>query len=342
MSIIFKSGLCTKGNLYDEILKLLREGGWTTVNRTTIVNRREADRDVLQSTGVSGKRNLILHLRHFWNTNNFNSTNTLNSNLGNVPAIPANTNVRTTNANIASIRLLKSFTAGSNLSGANPLNSTFNRNTEPLIQFMLAPGRLAIDAIIEYKYAVNKDRLILVLFYPAWSNFKPIIHYIGIPDNVFLDNVSNNELMYASSFMSTDTADSKDIGYSWVVDAPAGWPLRNVSEKNYVYNLLATKNPNASSKYMVSKSYYGTDVYGIRGEFSGLYVTKNENLHTKEIIEMDDGKTLEVAICHEEKGFVNSFGSSAIAYEINRKEEEKQILQARINLERIRVQEQSK
>lgn len=345
MSIVFNSGLCTKGQLYGVILNLLRGAGWTTINRTIGGNRQAADRDVLRSTGEDGTKNLILHFRPFWNTNNFANTNSITGahnglRDGSLPAIPANTNVTNTNANLASIRLLRSFVAGhvqahSAVASTWSTNSTFNRHGEPLLQFALAPDILAIDAIIEYKYAVNRDRLILVLFYPPWTHFRPIVHYIGVPDNVFLDVVRNNELLYASSFMQSITVD--DVNHAWIINAPDRWPETTASERNFAYNLLPSTNPNAASKHMVSRAYYGTNLYGIRGEFAGLFLTKNENINSKELIQMDDGKTLEVAVCHEMEGYTNSFGSAAICYEIDRHEESIQLLDARIDLERNRL-----
>lgn len=322
MDMTFSTGTCTKGNLYSTILTLLKNGGWTAINTK---NKNNKTYNAYKSTGETGDKSLVV--------------------------LFDKVEVDTTTGNIANIKLLKSCSIhNEGGSAGNTVETwTFDRNKEPFVNFMLAPSTLATDAIIEYKYNVNKDRLILILYYPSWTNFKSVVHYIGIPDNVFLDNVGNNELLYASSLMKDDTQvvkseeeteEEKKVyrGFSWVIDAPYGWPVKSTSEKNYSYTLLPPKSPNASNKYMLSKPYYGTEVYGIRGEFSGLYITKDESIYPKELIKIED-KTFEVCVCHEVDGYVNSFGSSAIAYEIDKTVEEAQLLQSRINLETLKSEE---
>lgn len=377
---IFSSGSCLKKNLYDTILNLFTNNGWTNIS----TNER-LDSVVLSSPGTEGNRNLILQLRP--------------NNGGDVA-----TDVRTTDGHIMGLRLIKEYVPATNITAGvyeltfgaatvtlNNLSLTYSasgngtsnwRTAEHLVNLInvihsatlgLQYTAAVVDAtkisltqrptyegattptvtgtgasvttrvepvtsagtsprrtgeawrvvhlvpaaattvlnretvVINYKYHVNANRLILMLEYPSELNLGRALYYIGIPDEVYSAEGGSNGLLFAVSCAGPGATSVA------VTDFPSEYTPSSVSVAETVQSSLTPKNPNAAGKYILSEMYYGSAFSGMRGKLTGIFTLPTQNILSGDIIQ-EGAKQFQVFFA--QSYLTTSFSTSAFAIQI--------------------------
>ena len=376
---IFSSGSCLKKNLYDTILGLFTNNGWTNIS----TNER-LDSVVLSSPGTEGNRNLILQVR----PNNGDST----------------TDVRTTDGHIMGLRMIKEYVPATNITAGvyeltfgvstvtlNNLSLTYSasgngttnwKTAEHLVNLInviysaslglqytaavvdatkisltqrptyevataptftgtgasvttlvepvtsagatprktseawkvvsLVPASTATilnreTVVINYKYHVNANRLILMLEYPSELNLGRALYYIGIPDEIYSSEGGSNGLLFAASCAAQGSTSVA------ITDYPSEYTPSSVSVTETVQSSLAPKNPNAAGKYILSEMYYGSAYSGMRGKLTGIFTLPVQNILSGDIIQ-EGTKQFQVLIAHSYLS--TSFSTSAFAIQI--------------------------
>ncbi|MDM5298055.1 hypothetical protein QUF51_07780 [Bacillus pumilus] len=279
MGYIFTTGTCLKSELYSVIKNSLINAGWQNKS-----SNATSDYDVFYSTGELGDKKLVFQMR---------ATDVTDKN-----------SIITTDYCVASIRMIESYTPGSN-GGAG----TAGRPSEPWRYFMISPssGLLSKDTTMTYRINVNKNRLIIVTESPSATGLGCVLNYIGLTDEIYADEPDSRGLIYATTARA-DSASNVLISNSPVNIAPS----TSATIRPIIVN-LSPKNPNTQGLYMLSEFYYGNTSEGTRGKITGIYGLPNDNVLHGSIIE-DGSKQYFVVVPGMFAG--SSFGSAALAIEV--------------------------
>jgi hypothetical protein len=233
---IFQSGSCLKSQLFANIKNILISGGWTDIS-----SNPATDFMVFQSSGESGNQNLVFQLR---------DTNTSNTN-----------SVSTTDYAQGSIRFISTYTpAGAGQAG------TFGRAAEVWKPFPTASySSTAVSSpssTINYRYHVNKNRLIIYFEYPI--PYAPSFQYIGIPDIQYASEPASKGLLQAGTGLANNTVN--------VTDAAGEAASQSASVTRTAYFQTTPKNPNSAGKYHLSEVFIGDANEGYRFQLTGIYI----------------------------------------------------------------------
>lgn len=234
--VIFTKGTCLKNQVYQTMIDAFIAAGWKNIS-----SNNATDFDVLQSVGESGDKNLIIQIR---------PTNASNAN-----------SIVTTDLNVASYRLIESYTPGT--AGAA---GVVGRTAEAWATLYVVPITTAVAGAtpITYHINVNKNRMIIVIDTPPSVNLGPVTHYIGHPDTVFVSTPGSRGLLVASS------AYAKATGVH-VTNTPGEVAPETVSSGRAIYCQLSPRNPNAAGLFAFSEMKYGNATEGYLGKLDGLY-----------------------------------------------------------------------
>ncbi len=252
-SYIFTAGTCAKSQIYQLILDSLTGAGWTNISSLA-----SSDFVVMQSTGNSGDKNLILNLRE---------TN----------AAAANSIV-TTDMCAMSYRLQDTYTPG-----ATGVAGTFGRSALAWTSLYIAPvaaltTTLGKDTIITYHVYADASKLVLCLEFPSPTSLGPVVIYMGEPDTLFATESASRGALVACSCQATtatglqvcntpDTVASVTAPYNLTVSA-----------------LLPLGDPNTSNKRMISSMYYGSATESFRGKLDGIKCAYYNNFVTGDTV----------------------------------------------------------
>jgi hypothetical protein len=258
--------------------------GWQNV--TSLYS---SDGDVLVSTGESGDKSLCINLR---------STNASNAN-----------DIATTDYNVMSYRLPESYVAG-----AVGVAGTFGRTTTAEVWKVLyiAPTATtkAKATTVTLYYHCNKNRIIFAVIYPDASGIAPIIHFIGLPDEIYVNTTGSRDVIVASSGgMATG------VNLLYISNAVASMPSDTASTQRTVYNVLPPKQLNADNRAILEMCKYGNATEGYRGKITGIYLLGSTTsvVNTGNIITQD---SKQYYIINVGALNFNSFGSAYLAIQI--------------------------
>jgi len=262
---IFTSGTTTKAGIYQLIIDKLIAAGWADISSLA-----SSDYVVLQSTGNTGDKNLLLNLR---------ATNSSDTN-----------SVVSTDYCVMSYRLQDTYTAGS-----SGVAGTFGRSSLAWTNLYLVPvsattTTLAAATPITYHVYADASKIILLLEYPSASGYSPTLIYMGEPDTTYvtesynrgcLVGVTNNGTTAASVMICNTSDDQASVTAPYAIATSA---------------LLPSYNPNGSGKYAISEIYYGSTTESIRGKLDGVLCAYNSKLVTGDTVTIGT-YTYYVAVC---------------------------------------------
>jgi len=158
---IFTKGTCLKSELYQLIIDKLTAAGWKNV-----ASLASSDYVVMQSTGNTEDKNLLLNLR---------DTSSTGAN-----------SIVTTDYCVMSYRLQNTYVAGD-----TGVAGTFGRSCLAWTNLYIAPvgavtTTLGKDTQLIYHVYADASKLILELEYPTPTGLGPVVIYLGQPDSLFL------------------------------------------------------------------------------------------------------------------------------------------------------------
>lgn len=279
---IFTSGTCLKSEVYQLIIDKLKSAGWTDISSLA-----SADFVVLQSTGNTGDKNLLLNLR---------DTN----------AAAANSIV-TTDYCVMSYRLQDTYTPG-----AAGVAGVFGRPSLAWTALYIAPvaaitTTLGKDTTVTYHIYADASKLILVLEYPSVTGFGPTIVYMGEPDTLLVSDSASRGVLVAASNNAVTAANLQICNTSdGAASVTAPYALKT-------YALLPEGDPNIAGKRIVSPIYYGIAAESFRGKMDGLkcmfYNATTPTINTSDTVTMG-AEIYYVAIAHSQGN--TSFPSRAL------------------------------
>jgi hypothetical protein len=248
--VLFTMATSQKNQMYTTIINAFIAAGWENISSNAAV-----DFDVLRSPGESGDKTLTIQLR---------------------ATSPTNTNsTLTTDYNVASYRLIESYTPG-----APGVAGVFGRPTEAWNTLYLLPtvNLIAGASVLTYFINVNKNRMIIVIESPPALSLSPITHYIGLPDITFASEPGSRGLLVASS------AYAKLALGVHITNTPGEVASEPLSSTRAVYCQLSPKNPNSAGIYSFSEMKYGSTTEGFRGKLNGILTMPVGGINTGDII----------------------------------------------------------
>lgn len=264
--IIFSTGTCKKKDTITTLVNLMKTAGWQDVssNPTT-------DFIVLKSKGEAGNKDLFIQFR---------AGNTTN-------ASP----IDTTDYNVASYRLMESYTPG-----ASGVTGVFGRPTEAWRVLYIAPTTALIsqEVTMTYYYHANKDRIIFVVETPESLAYGPVTHYFGLPTSFVNEPGSRGVVAVSSAYGVTANT-------VLVTNAAGELPPDAASSTRIIYATLPPKSPNSAGKHTPVEMFYGNTTEGVRGKLDGVYVLPAGGVN--------NGDTLNVGI-KKFRAVVNGVGST--------------------------------
>ncbi|MBP2629901.1 MAG: hypothetical protein H6Q70_529 [Firmicutes bacterium] len=236
---IFTTGTCTRGALYQLIIDKLTAAGWTNISSLS-----SSDYVVMQSTGNTGDKNLLLNLRD-----------------ASATAINPTT---TTDYCAMSYRLQDTY-----VPGAAGVAGVFGRPALAWTNLFLAPvaavtTTLGKDTVCNYHVYADASKLILEIEYPSVTGLGPQVIYMGEPDTMFVSDSASRGVLVACSSNGT-TASSAIICNTSDTVASVSSPYAIA-----VSALLPAGDPNVAGKTMVSSLYYGSASESFRGKLDGI------------------------------------------------------------------------
>lgn len=264
---IFSQTTCLKQDIYPTIKNIMISAGWSNISSNPTV-----DGDVMYSTGETGDKALTVCMR---------SSNTTATN-----------DTTTTDLNVMSYRLPESYIAG-----AVGVSGTFGRAvaSEAWKGLYIANTTTAIarTTTVTIYYHCNKNRIIFAIIYPDASGQTPIMHYIGMPDELYVATTGSRDVIVASSGgMSTG------LSYLYISNAVASMPSDATSTQRVTSVTLPPKQVNADGNVIMEDIKYGNTTEGYRGKLTGLFALGSANpvISTGNIITIGS-KQYTVVVC---------------------------------------------
>ena len=242
--VIFKTEQVTKKTWYNRIIQLMIEAGWQNLSS------RQADNQVMFSTGESGNDNLLIQLRA-------SDSATVEHENG-IPYL------HRTQAYI-SFRLLESYTPGGSSGSAGVFKTKYTFYTS-----LLMPYSFDLKQPFTLHYSCNKNRCIFI------SEFPP---------NIIDGGHDANTIMFIGKSDRTLRYDSIETGAIFASNVnnapPYGIFQYSTPEQSMGTNPLqvfhsfptsmTANSPNG--KVFVEEIPFGSDRDGIGGYFDGFYLT---------------------------------------------------------------------
>lgn len=277
--IIFSAGTCKKKETITTLVNLMKAAGWQDVssNPTT-------DFFVLKSKGEAGNKDLFIQLR---------------------PGSLTNTNpVDTTDYNVASYRLIESYTPG-----APGVAGVFGRPAEAWRALYIAPTTALInqEVTMTYYYHANKDRIIFIAETPESLAYGPVTHYFGLPTSFVSEPGSRGVVVVSSAYGVTANT-------VLVTNAAGELPSDAASSTRIIYATLPPKSPNSAGKHTPVEMFYGNTTEGIRGKLDGLYVLPAGGTNNGDTLNVGVKKFRAVV---NGVGSTNSFPSTTLVIQIS-------------------------
>lgn len=282
MSVVFKKENIKKKNLYNRIISLLIDAGWTNVT-----SNPNTDFDVMYSTGETGKESIYFNIRPFASA---------------VTSPSASTNFSSTDYAYFSFRLCKEYTPSS-----TPMNSgTFKRNEAWNIVFITTAATLNPETDLTLYYSVNRDRIIFTVVPPTILRSNASICYFGKP-YVYGKTAKNVNCLYATS------ANPLTIG-KVLMDDQADYPQAT----SYLLSTFMSDNlTNIFGTMFISPIAFGDNLEGVRGYLDGLYAIKDTTLLDGDVyIDSITKKKYKVFYTYYTTNRTTSFPSNYIGIEV--------------------------
>ncbi|MDM5298054.1 hypothetical protein QUF51_07775 [Bacillus pumilus] len=283
MSIVFKKETIKKKNLYNRIIDLLIDAGWTNVSSNTTT-----DFDVMYSNGESGKDSIYFNIRPF----------------ASAVTLPSpSTNFSTSNSAYFSLRLCKSYSPSD-----SPMTSgVFMRTESWNIVYITTAATLNPESDLTLYYSVNRDRIVFSVSPPSILRSNSSICYFGKPiiHGISAKNVS---CVYATSANTLSTG-------KLLIDDQVHFP------QSTSYLLSTSMSDNLSNSYgtmFISPIAFGDNLEGVRGYLDGLYAVKAESnwLDGDTYIDTITGKKFLICSTFYSTSRTSSFPSNNIAFEV--------------------------
>lgn len=254
---ILLAGSCQKQNFFSMLKSAMIAAGWEDVSSLATT-----DFSVMHSTGNDGTKNLYLQMRPH-NISNKNS-------------------IETTDYCSMSFRMLDRYTPG-----AAGVAGTIPRAGQDWFPFPLIGNSpetytVPMTSTFDYKLFVDKEKIVIAIFPPAAYDYKPVLHFIGLPATVFANEPDSRGMVCCCNV--TDSYPTTAENTLMVSNTPGG--AASVSDPYVlsIYSQKSPKNPNPAGAYMISEIFYGSESEGIRGKLDEIYCMPNQNLVMNDII----------------------------------------------------------
>lgn len=242
--VIFKTEQVTRKSWYNRIIQLMIEAGWQNLSS------RQADNQVMFSSGENGKDNLLIQLRA--------SDNATVEHENGIPYL-----ART--QSYISFRLLEGYTPGGSSGSAGTFKTKYS-----FYLSLVMPYNFNLDQTFTLRYHCNKNRCIFISEFPPnivdGGHDANTIIFIGKSDRTVRYDSVETGAIFASN---VNNAQSYGIlQYSTPEQTLGTTPLQ-------VYHSFPTgmtaNSPN--DKVFVEEIPFGSDRDGIGGYFDGFYLT---------------------------------------------------------------------
>lgn len=239
---IFQSKTCLKSEIYNTIKEIMIAAGWQN-----ITSSYASDSDVMYSTGEDDTQDLALYV----NIKPSRTSDEANS-------------IELTDYNVASYRFPEAYTPGD---VGSPGTFTRTISSEPWKYMYIAPTASTISksVTVTIKYHCNKNRIIFAIIYPDASGIAPMITYIGIPDEIYVNTTGSKDMLFATSSGGVSNSSVQ------ISDDVMSMPRRAYSSARNTYVQLPPKQVNADGKVIMSEIFYGSTSEGLRGKLTGIY-----------------------------------------------------------------------
>ncbi|PFJ16500.1 hypothetical protein COI89_10845 [Bacillus cereus] len=280
---IFKRFTPLKKEVFDIVINEMLRVGWKQLNSG---KENEKDVYVMYSDGNDGKKNIYIEFTPY----DGRSVETT--------AHREKFDVRTTAFSDAYFKFCTGYDTtkgrGTGIDASwpvswfkgRPYNSWLDANSGPKIECLLP---------IELFLFVDKERISVCTILPKSSNSSPTICYIGMLDDLMLEELhepyTRALTWYSSSFSGNDT--NNNFGLTFERPQNSNWIQSPLSYRSTWFSFPTMKNPNIDNNFVLLPFYILTSEYGIRGKLGGLYYTSGTGIVSGDILEITMGEKIQ-------------------------------------------------
>lgn len=260
MPIVFKEELILKKDIYNRMIELFKDAGWSDVS-----SKPSSDFNVLKSTGEDGDKELCFQIR---------ATDINNRN-----------DVRETAYTNFSIRLIEKYVPrGFDQSGI------IERSNEPWHNIRFYRSNSNLNDHFLFYHHVDKDKGIFVFKkkFESSSTATSELFYIGLPKSFITENKSSGVISFATYGQVGSYYSDRYNNRIRITNHPTS-PSRNSYFMTPIYRIFSGTSSEINKIYL-NKINYEDNVSGVRGEIEGIYAIPNSQFVDGDIVKAGNKK----------------------------------------------------
>ncbi|MDA2116905.1 hypothetical protein PDN31_16280 [Bacillus cereus] len=151
----------------------------------------------------------------------------------------------------------------------------------------------AIDpsVAIELFIYIDKEKIILCTIPPVITNLYPTLCYLGVLDNLILEEIHEpytRALVWYSSAFNGLSGGYTNIGLTFAAPKNGVQSLTVIPYQSNWLKIPSSRNPNVDSRFIMTPFYIYHDNYGIRGKLGGIFTTSESGIVSGDILEVEE------------------------------------------------------